>query len=117
MTSCGTVTGNENRARRRAFRHDEMKSDIHRFTTRSQSIQTAMHETEKTLAVTQARKESLQKEIERLGSDTSHKGELGRISSDTDQSRLNKDNREQELNSLLEREVQIGADLTRSEKN
>ncbi len=98
-------------------RHDEMKSDIHRYTSESQSIQTAMHETEKTLAVTQARKESLQKEIERLGSDTSHKEqELGRISSDTDQSRLNKDNREQELNSLLEREVQIGADLTRYEE-
>ena len=49
--------------------------------------------------------------------DTSHKEqELGRISSDTDQSRLNKDNREQELNSLLEREVQIGADLTRYEE-
>ncbi len=97
-------------------RHDEMKSDIHRYTSESQSIQTAMHETEKTLAVTQARKESLQKEIERLGSDTSHKEqELGRISSDTDQSRLNKDNREQELNSLLEREVQIGAGLPRYE--
>ncbi len=94
--------------------HDQMKSDIHRLTTEAQGIQLSMHESEKSLAVTQAKKESLQKEIDRLTHDTSEKNaqhaEL-KIISETSQKL--KEEKETEQHILVQNEENLSHDIIR----
>ena len=85
--------------------HDQMKSDIHRLSSEAQGIQLSMHESEKSLAVTQARKESLQKEIDRLNQDTSDRNsEYIDLNAKSESSRRQKEEKEVEQNILLEDE-------------
>jgi len=95
-------------------KHDQMKSDIHRLSSEAQGIQLSMHESEKSLAVTQAKKESLQKEIDRLTLDTSEKNaqhaELNTIS---ESSQKLKEEKETEQNVLVQNEENLSHDIIR----
>ncbi len=53
--------------------HDSLKSDLLRSTMEAQTVQLSMHESEKSFAVMQAKKDSLLKEMDRLKSDSATK--------------------------------------------
>ena len=95
-------------------RHDRMKSDIHLLSSQAQNIQLSMHESEKSLAVTQARKESLQKEIDRLTKDTGDRSvEHEALNSNSESSRKLKENKENEQNILLQNEENLSHEIIR----
>lgn len=95
-------------------RHDLMKSNISRISSEAQTIQASMHESEKSLAVTQARKESLQKEIERLQADAEQKRtEEGELLARAEESRLLKEVKEKELQELLSTEEHLATEIIR----
>ena len=93
-------------------RHDRMKSDIHLLSSQAQNIQLSMHESEKSLAVTQARKESLQKEIDRLTKDTGDRSiEHEALNSNSESSRKLKEDKENEQNILLQNEENLSHEI------
>lgn len=93
-------------------KHDQMKSDIHRLSSEAQGIQLSMHESEKSLAVTQARKESLQKEIDRLARDTGERNiEHDELNASSDSSRKLKEEKEAEQNILLQNEENLSHEI------
>ena len=95
-------------------RHDRMKSDIHLLSSQAQNIQLSMHESEKSLAVTQARKESLQKEIDRLTKDTGDRSvEHEALNSNSESSRKLKEDKENEQNILLQNEENLSHEIIR----
>ncbi len=95
-------------------KHDQMKSDIHRFTSEAQAIQLSMHESEKSIAVTQAKKESLQKEIDRLAQDTTDRNvEYDDLNTKADSSRTLKDEKESQHNVILSNEENLSHDIIR----
>ena len=95
-------------------RHDQMKSDIHLFSSQAQNIQLSMHESEKSLAVTQARKESLQKEIDRLTKDTGDRSiEHEELNSNSESSRKLKEDKENEQTILLQNEENLSHEIIR----
>ncbi len=95
-------------------RHDQMKSDIHILSSQAQGIQLSMHESEKSLAVTQARKESLQKEIDRLTNDTGERNiEHDKLNANSDSSRKLKEEKENEQNILLQSEENLSHEIIR----
>ncbi|MBL0065693.1 MAG: chromosome segregation protein SMC [Bacteroidetes bacterium] len=92
--------------------HDQMKSDINRFSSEARSIQTSMHESEKSLAVTQARKDSIQKEIERLSDDSMTKQlEHDELHAKAEQSRQLKEEKEQLHHQLLSNEEHLAQEI------
>ena len=94
--------------------HDQMKSDIHRLTSEAQGIQVSMHESEKSLAVTQARKESLQKEIDRLTHDNSQKNiELENLNTLSESAGKQKEASEGKYNELLQNEEHLSGEIIR----
>ena len=95
-------------------RHDQMKSDIHLLSSQAQNIQLSMHESEKSLAVTQARKESLQKEIDRLTKDTGDRSiEHEELNSNSESSRKLKEDKENEQTILLQNEENLSHEIIR----
>src|SRR6185295_2173076 len=93
-------------------RHDLIKSDIHRIGMEAQGIQLAMHESEKSFAVTQAKKDSMLKEIERLTSDSSSKqGEHDALLSKADEAKKLKEQKEYEYTALIETEEQLAESI------
>jgi chromosome segregation protein len=96
------------------LKHDEMKSDINRYASEAQSLQLSMHESEKSLVVTQTKKESLQKEIDRLTQDTEAKqSEFDELSSKTEEHKKVKEEKEGLLISLHENEENLTHDIIR----
>ena len=94
--------------------HDLMKSDIHRLTSEAKGIQLSMHESEKSLAVTQAKKESLQMEMDRLSQDNSSKlTELDDLNSQADSTGKQKEEVEARYNVLQNREEQLSEEIIR----
>jgi chromosome segregation protein len=88
--------------------HDSLKSEVNMVTHEVKAIQFAMHESEKTFAVAQARKDSLHKEIERLKNDTESKtNEHAPLSSRAEEAKADKELKETELQSLVESEEQM----------
>ncbi len=95
-------------------RHDQMKSEIHLLSSQAQNIQLSMHESEKSLAVTQARKESLQKEIDRLTKDTGDRSiEHEELNSNSESSRKLKEDKENEQTILLQNEENLSHEIIR----
>jgi chromosome segregation protein len=91
--------------------HDLMKSNVHRLTAEAQAIQLNMHESEKSYAVTQAKKDSLLKEIERLTVDTRNRqSELHELSDKSKAALQAKESQENSYQSLLNEEVGLQAD-------
>jgi chromosome segregation protein len=94
--------------------HDRMKSDIHRLSSEAQGIQLSMHESEKSLAVTQAKKESLQKEIDRLTKDTSDKNEqYSELKTVSETSQKLKEEKETDQQKLVQVEENLSHDIIR----
>ncbi|MBP6334922.1 MAG: chromosome segregation protein SMC [Bacteroidia bacterium] len=94
--------------------HDTLKSDISRISNTAQTIQSSMHESEKSLAVTQARKDSIEREIERLVTDTSSKeAEHSLLHEQAETSRKLKDEKEVALHTLLSSEEHIASEIIR----
>ena len=94
--------------------HDQMKSDIHRLGSEAQSIQLSMHESEKSLAVTQARKDSMQKEIDRLSDDTTKKSiEFDDLNLSAEQNRKLKEEKESQQNVILTNEENLAHEIIR----
>lgn len=95
-------------------KHDQMKSDINRFSSEAQGIQLSMHESEKSLAITQTKKDSLQKEIDRLSNDTTEKQiEHDELHARAESSRELKEEKETALNNLLQSEENLANDIIR----
>ncbi|HNS12535.1 MAG TPA: chromosome segregation protein SMC [Bacteroidia bacterium] len=94
--------------------HDLLRSEISQITGTAQSIQASMHESEKSMAVTQAKKDSLEREIERLKTDNSVKEEEhSRFHEQAEKSRVHKEAKESELNTLLSSEENIASEIIR----
>jgi len=94
--------------------HDTLKSDISRITSSAQAIQASMHESEKSMAVTQARRDSLEREIERLKTDNAGKEiEHNQFHEQAEKSRTVKDEKEKALNALLTSEEHIASEIIR----
>jgi len=91
--------------------HDVLKSNVHRLTSEAQAIQLNMHESEKSYAVTQAKKDSLLKEIERLTFDTRNRqSELHELGDKSKAALESKETRENAYQSLLKEEESLQAD-------
>jgi chromosome segregation protein len=85
--------------------HDSLKSDVLRMTQEAQAIQLSMHESEKSFAVIQAKKDSLQKETERLKNDSAAKQkEHDDLSAKTNSASQLKAEKEKELSAAIESE-------------
>ncbi len=96
------------------LRHDQMKSDINRLSSEAQSIQLSMHESEKSLAVTQAKKDSLQKEIDRLTNDISDRTEEhDQINVNAESLRALKEEKENEQAQILSKEENLAHEIIR----
>jgi chromosome segregation protein len=94
--------------------HDTLKSDISRLSSAAQSIQSRMHESEKSMAVTQARKDSLEREVERLIADNVVKeAEYTQFHEQAEKSKVFKEEKETELNNLLASEEHIASEIIR----
>ena len=92
--------------------HDSLKSEVNLVSHEVKAIQLSMHESEKSFAVAQARKDSLHKEIERLKNDTELKtNEHEPLASRTAQAKAEKELRETELQSLVESEEQMAESI------
>src|SRR6185369_14350043 len=79
-----------------------------RLTGEAQTIQLAMHESEKSFAVTQAKKDSLQKEMERLKDDSENKQlEYDDFSSQAKAADQKSEEKEKELSAVVEAEEKI----------
>lgn len=92
--------------------HDQMKSDINRLSSEARAIQTSMHESEKSLAITQTRKESLLRETERLSDDSMLKQiEHDELHAKAEQSRLLKEEKEQQHQQLLSTEEHLAQEI------
>lgn len=99
-------------------KHDRLKSDLHRLTSEAQGIQLSLHESEKSLAVTQTRKESLQKEIDRLTKDTGERNiEHDELNIISESSRKLKDEKETEQNVLLQKEENLSHEIIRLDED
>jgi chromosome segregation protein len=97
-------------------RHDRMKSDLNRLTNEAQNIQVAMHESEKSLAVTQARKDALLKEIDRLTAELSAgESEMASLSGREEESRIRKEELDRRFQSLREEEEHLDREILRFE--
>ncbi len=97
--------------------HDTLKSEISRISATAQSIQASMHESEKSFAVTQARRDSLEKEIERLSNDNASKTEeQSFLHEQADKSRLHKEDREKAFADLINSEERISSEIIRFEE-
>ncbi len=93
-------------------KHDQLKSDIHRLTSEAQGIQLSLHESEKSLAVTQTKKESLQKEIDRLTKDSADRNiEHNELNVISESSRKLKEEKETEQNILLQNEENLSNEI------
>ncbi len=94
--------------------HDTLKSDISRISSTAQGIQGSMHESEKSMAVTQARKDSLEREIDRLINDTAAKEtEHTQFHEQAEKSKEHKETKENDLNALLASEEHIASEIIR----
>jgi chromosome segregation protein len=92
--------------------HDSLKSEVNLVSHEVKAIQISMHETEKSFAVAQARKDSLHKEIERLKTDTELKNiEHEPLASKTNESKADKELKEMELQGLVESEEQMAESI------
>ncbi|MEO8085571.1 MAG: chromosome segregation protein SMC, partial [Bacteroidota bacterium] len=92
--------------------HDSLKSEVNLVSHEVKSIQLSMHESEKTYAVAQARKDSLHKEIDRLRTDTELKSnEHEPLLAKTIDTKAEKELREIELQSLIESEEQMAESI------
>ena len=92
--------------------HDSLKSEVSLVSHEVKAIQLSMHESEKTFAVAQARKDSLHKEIERLKNDTELKvSEHEPLASRTAEARAEKELKETELQGLVESEEQMAESI------
>lgn len=98
--------------------HDTLKSDISRITSSAQAIQASMHESEKSMAVTQARRDSLEREIERLTNDNSAKEtEHNQFHAEAEKSKTIKEEKENALNALLASEEHIASEIIRLDED
>ncbi|REJ83178.1 MAG: chromosome segregation protein SMC [Bacteroidetes bacterium] len=98
-------------------RHDLMTSNISRLTAEAQSIQSAMYESEKSLAVFQTKKESLHNEIERLKIDNrTRQSEFEELNAKAEQSKTNKEIKETELNELHSTEENLAGEIIKSDE-
>ncbi len=96
--------------------HDSLKSEVNLVSQEVKAIQLSMHESEKSYAVAQARKDSLHKEIDRLKSDTELKStEHETIASKVSEAKTEKELKETELQSLAESEEQIAESIIHME--
>ena len=92
--------------------HDSLKSEVNLVSHEVKAIQLSMHESEKSYAVAQARKESLHKEIDRLKNDTELKStEHEPLAVKTAETKAEKDLKETELQSLVESEEQMAESI------
>jgi chromosome segregation protein len=92
--------------------HDKMKSDINRLSTEAQTIQLSMHESEKSIAVTQAKKESIQKELDRLTTDTTEKQiEFDNLNQRAETGKKSKDEKETEQTLLHQKEEGLANEI------
>ena len=92
--------------------HDSLRSEVTLVTQEVKGIQLSMHESEKTFAVAQARKDSLHKEIERLKNDTELKtNEHTPLASRTAEAKAEKEIKEIELEALVESEEQMAESI------
>ncbi|MCX6291329.1 MAG: chromosome segregation protein SMC [Bacteroidetes bacterium] len=92
--------------------HDTLKSNVLQMTGEAKAIQLSMHESEKSFAVMQAKKDSLQKEIERLNHDSEtrqleHDDFSGRAAT----AELLKTGKETELAALAETEEKVSSEI------
>jgi len=98
--------------------HDLLKSEISQITGTAHSIQASMHESEKSMAVTEAKKDSLEREIERLKTDNSVKEtEHTQFHEQAEKSRVHKEEKETELNTLLASEENIASEIIRLDED
>ncbi|MCX6275291.1 MAG: chromosome segregation protein SMC [Bacteroidetes bacterium] len=92
--------------------HDSLKSEVNLVSHEVKAIQLSMHESEKSYAVAQARKESLHKEIDRLKNDTELKStEHEPLAVKTTEAKAEKELKETELQSLVESEEQMAESI------
>ncbi len=92
--------------------HDSLKSEVNLVSHEVKAIQVSMHESEKNFAVAQARKDSLQKEIERLKNDTGVKElEHEPLAAKTSEAKAEKELKETELQALVESEEQMAESI------
>ena len=98
--------------------HDVMKSTVNQLTSEAQSIQLSMHESEKSYAVTQAKKDSLLKEMERLGADTqARQEELRELGERSIEARQTHDRSEAAYQDLLRLEERLSSEITQLEED
>ncbi len=92
--------------------HDSLKSEVFRMTQEAQTIQLSMHESEKSFAVIQAKKDSLQKETERLKNDSEIKQkEHDDLAEKTNAANQLKTEKEKEFSSTVQSEEKLSADI------
>jgi chromosome segregation protein len=92
--------------------HDSLKSDVSRMTQETQAIQLSMHESEKSFAVMQAKKDSLLKETERLKNDSAtRQTEHDDLSERTNAADRLKIEKEKEFSATVQSEEKFAADI------
>jgi chromosome segregation protein len=97
--------------------HDSLKSEVNLVNAEVQTIQFSIHDSEKTFAVTEAKKDSVQKELARLKNDLEEKGIENEItSSEVKVAKEEKEQKEQALQSLNTTEAQMSASIARMEE-
>lgn len=98
-------------------KHDLLKSEINTKNAEAQAIQREIHESEKSFAVTQARKDSLQTEIERLQNENSNRqNEIDQLLNGLNDAQKIKEEKETAFATLLSNEEDTLAAITQTEE-